>query len=136
MQTRHKIIFFLFVLFFPGKVYSDPGWRDYFDYAGVTWTVEEFRTIGSGHNSLFNFTLGTTDGEDVHTDTSFDIFLGKKFGQTRGEINFSKNDFKDLRTNYAVNQLHYLNTDFAIHELNLNAEAIEITLEDQIKIND
>ena len=120
MQTRHKIIFFLFVLFFPGKVYSDPGWRDYFDYAGVTWTVEEFRTIGSGHNSLSNFALGTTDGEDVHTDTSFDIFLGKKFGQTRGEINFSKNNFKDLRTNYAVNQLHYLNTDFAIHELNLN----------------
>ena len=119
MQTRHKIIFFLFVLFFPGKVYSDPGWRDYFDYAGVTWTVEEFRTIGSGHNSLFNFTLGTTDGEDVHTDTSFDIFLGKKFGQTRGEINYSKNNFKDLRTSY-LKQLHYLNTDFAIHELNFN----------------
>ena len=120
MQARHKIIFFLFVLFFPGKAYSDPGWRDYFDYAGVTWTVEEFRTIGSGHNSLFNFTLGTTDGEDVHTDTSFDIFLGKKFGRTKGEINYSKNNFKDLRTNYSVNQLHYLNTDFAIHELNFN----------------
>ena len=119
MQTRHKIIFFLFVLFFPGKVYSDPGWWDYFDYAGVSWSVEEFRTIGSGHNSLFNFTLGTTDGEDVHTDTSFDIFLGKKFGQTRGEINYSKNNFKDLRTSY-LKQLHYLNTDFAIHELNFN----------------
>ena len=119
MQTRHKIIFFLFVLFFPGKVYSDPGWRDYFDYAGVTWTVEEFRTIGSGHNSVLNFTPGTDDGVDVHTDTSFDIFLGKKFGQTRGEINFSKNDFKDLRTSY-YQQIHYLNTDFDIHELNFN----------------
>ena len=120
MQARHKIIFFLFVLFFPGKAYSDPGWRDYFDYAGVSWSVEEFRTIGSGHNSIQIFTPGTDDGVDVHTDTSFDIFLGKKFGQTRGEINFSKNDFKDLRTNYAVNQAHYLNTDFAIHELNFN----------------
>ncbi len=124
MQTRHKIIFFLFVLFFPGKVYSDPGWRDYFDYAGVTWTVEEFRTIGSGHNSALNFTPGfysatLNDGVDVHTDTSFDIFLGKKFGQTRGEINYSKNNFKDLRTSY-LKQLHYLNTDFAIHELNFN----------------
>ena len=119
MQTRHKIIFFLFVLFFPGKVYSDPGWRDYFDYAGVTWTVEEFRTIGSGHNSLSNFTPGLVDGVDVHTDTSFDIFLGKKFGQTRGEINYSKNNFKDLRTSY-YKQSIYLNTDFAIHELNFN----------------
>ena len=119
MQTRHKIIFFLFVLFFPGKAYSDPGWRDYFDYAGVTWTVEEFRTIGSGHNSLSNFTIGLGDGVDVHTDTSFDIFLGKKFGQTRGEINYSKNNFKDLRTSY-YKQSIYLNTDFAIHELNFN----------------
>ena len=119
MHIRYKIIFFLFVLFFPGKAYSDPGWRDYFDYAGVTWTVEEFRTIGSGHNSLSNFTIGLGDGVDVHTDTSFDIFLGKKFGQTRGEINYSKNNFKDLRTSY-FKQLHYLNTDFAIHELNFN----------------
>ena len=120
MQIRYKIIFFLFVLFFPGKAYSDPGWRDYFDYAGVTWTVEEFRTIGSGHNSASNFTPGSSDGADIHTDTSFDIFLGKKFGQTRGEINYSKNNFKDLRTNYSQNQLHYLHTDFAIHELNFN----------------
>ena len=119
MHIRYKIIFFLFVLFFPGKAYSDPGWRDYFDYAGVTWTVEEFRTIGSGHNSIQIFTPGTDDGVDVHTDTSFDIFLGKKFGQTRGEINYSKNDFKDLRTSY-YQQKHYLNTDFAIHELNFN----------------
>ena len=120
MHIRYKIIFFLFVLFFPGKAYSDPGWRDYFDYAGVTWTVEEFRTIGSGHNSLGNFTAGLYDGVDVHTDTSFDIFLGKKFDRTKGEINYSKNNFKDLRTNYSQNQLHYLHTDFAIHELNFN----------------
>ena len=124
MKTRLKIICFLFILFFPGKVYSDSNWWDYFDYAGVTWTVEEFRTIGSGHNSVLNFTPGfysatLNDGVDVHTDTSFDIFLGKKFGQTRGEINYSKNNFKDLRTSY-LKQLHYLNTDFAIHELNFN----------------
>ena len=120
MHIRYKIICFLFVLFFPGKVYSDPGWRDYFDYAGVTWTVEEFRTIGSGHNSLSNFTIGLGDGVDVHTDTSFDIFLGKKFDRTKGEINYLKNNFKDLRTNYPQNQVHYLHTDFAIHELNFN----------------
>jgi len=124
MHIRYKIICFLFVLFFPGKAYSDSNWWDYFDYAGVTWTVEEFRTIGSGHNSISNFTPGfysatLNDGVDVHTDTSFDIFLGKKFGQTRGEINYSKNDFKDLRTSY-FKQLHYLNIDFAIHELNFN----------------
>ena len=120
MKTRLKIISFLFLLFFPDKVYSDPSWRDYFDYAGVTWTVEEFRTIGSGHNSLSNFTIGLGDGVDVHTDTSFDIFLGKKFDRTKGEINYSKNNFKDLRTKYSKNQLHYLHTDFAIHELNFN----------------
>ena len=120
MQTRHKIIFFLFFLFFPGKAYSDSSWWNYFDYAGVSWSVEEFRTIGSGHNSIQIFTPGTDDGVDVHTDTSFDIFLGKKFGQTRGEINFSKNDFKDLRTSY-YQQQHYINTDFDIHELNFNA---------------
>ena len=119
METKLKTICFLFILFFPGKAYSDPGWRDYFDYAGVTWTVEEFRTIGSGHNSISNFTIGLGDGVDVHTDTSFDIFLGKKFDRTKGEINYSKNNFKDLRTSYAK-QLHYLNTDFAIHELNFN----------------
>ena len=119
MHIRYKIICFLFVLFFPGKAYSDSNWWDYFDYAGVTWTVEEFRTIGSGHNSLSNFTVGTADGVDVHTDTSFDIFLGKKFDRTKGEINYSKNNFKDLRTSY-LKQLHYLNTDFAIHELNFN----------------
>ena len=59
------------------------------------------------------------DGVDVHTDTSFDIFLGKKFGRTKGEINYSKNNIRDLRTSY-FQQSHYLNTDFAIHELNLN----------------
>jgi len=120
MQTRHKIIFFLFFLFFPGKAYSDSSWWNYFDYAGVSWSVEEFRTIGSGHNSVSNFTPGSSDGVDVHTDTSFDIFLGKKFGQTRGEINYSKNNFKDLRTSY-YQQKHYINTDFDIHELNFNA---------------
>ncbi|MDC0059575.1 hypothetical protein OAJ18_00990 [Pelagibacteraceae bacterium] len=119
MQTRHKIIFFLFFLFFPGKAYSDSSWWNYFDYAGVSWSVEEFRTIGSGHNSVSNFTPGSSDGVDTHTDTSFDIFLGKKFGRTKGEINYSKNNFKDLRTSY-FQQSHYLNTDFAIHELNLN----------------
>ena len=124
MKIRLKIICFLFILFFPSKVYSDSGWRDYFHYAGVTWTVEEFRTIGSGHNSLSNFTPGfysatLNDGVDVHTDTSFDIFLGKKFGQTRGEVNYSKNSFKDLRTSY-FKQDHYLNTDFTIQELNFN----------------
>ena len=119
MQTRHKIIFFLFVLFFPGKVYSDPGWRDYFDYAGVAWNIEEFKTRADGLDSIINKRVAVGDGVDVHTDTSFDIFLGKKFGQTRGEINYSKNNFKDLRTSY-LQQLHYLNTDFAIHELNFN----------------
>ena len=120
MEKKFKTICFLFILFFPSKVYSDSNWWDYFDYAGVTWTVEEFRTIGSGHNSLSNFTVGSVDGVDVHTDTSFDIFLGKKFDRTKGEINYSKNNFKDLRTNYSQNQLHYLHTDFAIHELNFN----------------
>ncbi len=107
METRCKIILFLFLLFFPDKVYSDPGWWNYFDYAGVSWSVEEFRTIGSGHNSASNFTPGSSDGVDVHTDTSFDIFLGKKFDRTKGEINYLKNNIRDLRT-------------FAIHELNLN----------------
>ena len=124
MKTRLKIICFLFILFFPGKAYSDSNWWNYFDYAGVTWNIEEFKTRADGHNSISNFTPGfysatSNDGVDVHTNTSFDIFLGKKFGQTRGEINYSKNNFKDLRTSY-FQQSHYLNTDFAIHELNLN----------------
>ena len=119
MKTRLKIICFLFILFFPGKAYSDSSWWNYFDYAGVSWSVEEFRTIGSGHNSVSNFTPGSSDGVDIHTDTSFDIFLGKKFGRTKGEINYSKNNFKDLRTSY-FQQSHYLNTDFGIHELSFN----------------
>ena len=120
MKIRLKIICFLFILFFPTKVYSDSSWWNYFDYAGVTWNIEEFKTRADGHNSLGNFTVGLVDGVDVHTDTSFDIFLGKKFDRTKGEINYSKNNFKDLRTNYSQNQLHYLHTDFAIHELNFN----------------
>ena len=121
METKLKTICFLFILFFPGKAYSDSSWRNYFDYAGVTWNIEEFKTRADGHNSLSNFTSWFRgDGVDVHTDTSFDIFLGKKFGQTKGEINYSKNNFTDLRTNYSQNQLHYLHTDFAIHELNFN----------------
>ena len=120
MKTRLKIICFLFILFFPSKVYSDSSWWDYFDYAGVTWNIEEFKTRADGHNSLGNFTAGLYDGVDVHTDTSFDIFLGKKFGRTKGEINYSKNNIRDLRTNYSKNKLHWLHTDFAIHELNFN----------------
>ena len=124
MKTRLKIISFLFLLFFPSKAYSDSSWWDYFDYAGVTWNIEEFKTRADGHNSISNFTPGfysatLNDGVDVHTDTSFDIFLGKKFGQTRGEVNYSKNSFKDLRTSY-FKQDHYLNTDFTIQELNFN----------------
>ena len=120
MQTRHKIIFFLFLLFFPGKVYSDPGWWDYFDYAGVSWSVEEFRTRADGLDSIINKRVAVGDGVDVHTDTSFDIFLGKKFDRTKGEINYSKNNIRDLRTNYSENKVHWLHTDFAIHELNFN----------------
>ena len=120
MKTRHKIIFFLFLLFFPGKVYSDPGWWDYFDYAGVSWSVEEFRTRADGLDSIINKRVAVGDGVDVHTDTSFDIFLGKKFDRTKGEINYSKNNIRDLRTNYSANKAHWLHTDFAIHELNLN----------------
>ena len=125
METKLKTICFLFILFFPSKVYSDSSWWDYFDYAGVTWNIEEFKTRADGHNSISNFKPGfysatLNDGVDVHTDTSFDIFLGKKFDRTKGEINYSKNNFKDLRTNYSQNQLHYLHTDFAIHELNFN----------------
>ena len=120
MKTRHKIIFFLFLLFFPGKVYSDPGWRDYFDYAGVAWNIEEFKTRADGLDSIINKRVAVGDGVDVHTDTSFDIFLGKKFGRTKGEINYSNNNIRDLRTNYSANKAHWLHTDFAIHELNFN----------------
>ena len=119
-----KTICFLFILFFPSKVYSDSSWWDYFDYAGVTWNIEEFKTRADGLDSLLNKRVAIGDGVDVHTDTSFDIFLGKKFGQTRGEINYSKNNFKDLRTSYAkaytFSRIHWLHTDFAIHELNFN----------------
>ena len=120
METKIKIICFLFILFFPGKAYSDSSWWDYFDYAGVTWNIEEFNTRASGHDTRVNKIVAANDGHDVHTDTSFDIFLGKKFGQTRGEINFSINDFKDLRTNYTTNNQYWLHTDFDIHELNFN----------------
>ena len=120
MQTRHKIIFFLFVLFFPGKAYSDSSWQNYFDYAGVTWNIEEFKTRADGLDSLLNKRVAIGDGVDVHTDTSFDIFLGKKFDRTKGEINYSKNNIRDLRTNYSANKKHWLHTDFAIHELNFN----------------
>ena len=120
MKTRHKIIFFLFFLFFPGKVYSDPGLWDYFDYAGVSWSVEEFRTRASGHDTHVNKTVAINDGDDVHTDTSFDIFLGKKFDRTKGEINYLKNNIRDLRTNYTTNNQYWLHTDFDIHELNFN----------------
>ena len=120
METKLKTICFLFILFFPGKVYSDPGWREYFDYAGVTWNIEEFKTRADGIDSLINKRVGVGDGVDVHTDTSFDIFLGKKFDRTKGEINYSKNNIRDLRTNYSQNMLHWLHTDFAIHELNFN----------------
>ena len=119
METKLKTICFLFILFFPGKAYSDSSWWNYFDYAGVTWNIEEFKTRADGYNSIQIFTPGTDDGVDVHTDTSFDIFLGKKFDRTKGEINYSKNNFKDLRTSY-YKQSTYLNTDFAIHELNFN----------------
>ena len=124
MATKLKTICFLFILFFPGKAYSDSSWWNYFDYAGASWTVEEFRTIGSGHNSAANFTPGffsatLNDGVDVGTQNTTDIFLGKKFGKIKGEINYSKNSFKDLRTSY-FKQDHYLNTDFTIQELNFN----------------
>ena len=120
MATKLKTICFLFILFFPSKVYSEPGWRDYFDYAGVTWNIEEFKTRADGLDSLLNKRVAIGDGVDVHTDTSFDIFLGKKFDRTKGEINYSKNNIRDLRTNYSENKVHWLHTDFAIHELNFN----------------
>ena len=120
MHIRHKIICFLFLLFFPGKVYSDSSWWNYWDYAGVTWNIEEFKTRADGLDSLLNKRVAIGDGVDVHTDTSFDIFLGKKFDRTKGEINYSKNNIRDLRTNYSENKVHWLHTDFAIHELNFN----------------
>jgi len=51
MKTGLKIICFLFLLFFPSKVYSDSSWWDYFDYAGVTWNIEEFKTRADGQTS-------------------------------------------------------------------------------------
>ena len=85
MQSKFIIICFLFIPFFPGKAYSDSSWWNYFDYAGASWNIEEFRTIGSGHYSASNFTPGffsatLNDGVDVGTENSTDIFLGKKFG--------------------------------------------------------
>jgi len=120
METKLKTICFLFILFFPGKAYSDSSWQNYFDYAGVTWNIEEFKTRADGLDSLLNKRVAIGDGVDVHTDTSFDIFLGKKFDRTKGEINYSKNNIRDLRTNYSANKAHWLHTDFAIHELNFN----------------
>ena len=120
MKTRLKIICFLFILFFPGKAYSDSNWWNYFDYAGVAWNIEEFKTRADGLDSIINKRVAIGDGVDVHTDTSFDIFLGKKFDRTKGEINYSKNNIRDLRTNYSANKAHWLHTDFAIHELNFN----------------
>ena len=120
METKLKTICFLFILFFPGKAYSDSSWWNYFDYAGVTWNIEEFKTRADGLDSLLNKRVAIGDGVDVHTDTSFDIFLGKKFDRTKGEINYSKNNIRDLRTNYSKNKLHWLHTDFAIHDLNFN----------------
>ena len=120
MQSKFKTICFLFILFFPGKAYSDSSWQNYFDYAGVTWNIEEFKTRADGLDSLLNKRVAIGDGVDVHTDTSFDIFLGKKFDRTKGEINYSKNNIRDLRTNYSENKVHWLHTDFAIHELNFN----------------
>ena len=120
METKLKTICFLFILFFPGKAYSDSSWWNYFDYAGVTWNIEEFKTRADGLDSIINKRVAVGDGVDVHTDTSFDIFLGKKFDRTKGEINYSKNNIRDLRTNYSANKAHWLHTDFAIHELNFN----------------
>ena len=120
MKARFKTIYFLFILFLPTKVYSDSSWWDYFDYAGVTWNIEEFKTRADGLDSIINKRVAVGDGVDVHTDTSFDIFLGKKFDRTKGEINYSKNNIRDLRTNYSANKAHWLHTDFAIHELNFN----------------
>ncbi len=120
METKLKTICFLFILFFPGKVYSDSSWWNYFDYAGVAWNIEEFKTRADGLDSIINKRVAVGDGVDVHTDTSFDIFLGKKFDRTKGEINYSKNNIRDLRTNYSANKAHWLHTDFAIHELNFN----------------
>ena len=58
MKTKLKIISFLFLLFFPSKAYSNSSGWDYFDYAGVTWNIEEFKTRADGHNSISNFTPG------------------------------------------------------------------------------
>ena len=124
MKKRLKIISFLLLIIFPSKAYSDSSWLGYFDYAGVTWTVEEFRTIGSGHNSASNFTPGffsatLNDGVDVGTENTTDIFLGKKFGKIKGEINYSHTNVKKLRTSY-FKQTFYLITDLSIEHLNFN----------------
>ena len=79
MEKKFKTICFLFILFFPSKVYSDSSWWDYFDYAGVTWTVEEFKTRADGRNSVLNFTPGfysstLNDGMDVHTTLALIYF--------------------------------------------------------------
>ena len=125
MKTRLKIICFLFILFFPGKAYSDSNWWNYFDYAGVAWNIEEFKTRADGFNSgaggftpgFFSATLN--DGVDVTTQNTTDLFLGKKFGQIRGEINYSHTNVKKLRTSY-FKQSWYLITDLSIEHLDFN----------------
>ena len=124
METKLKTICFLFILFFPGKVYSDPGWWNYFDYAGASWNIEEFKTRADGLNSAGGFTPGffsatLNDGVDVTTQNTTDIFLGKKFGQIRGEINYSHTNVKKLRTSY-FKQTFYLITDLSIEHLDFN----------------
>jgi hypothetical protein len=119
MQSKFISICFLFILFFPGKVYSDSSWWNYFDYAGASWNIEEFKTRASGRNTLSNFTPGLNDGVDVGTENTIDIFLGKKFDQIKGEINYSQINVKKLRTSY-FNQTFYLNTDLNIKHLNFN----------------
>ena len=125
MQSKFKTICFLFILFFPGKAYSDSSWLDYFDYAGVTWNIEEFKTRADGFNSgAGGFTPGfysatINDGVDVTTHNTTDIFLGKKFGKIKGEINYSQVNVKKLRTSY-FKQTFYLITDLSIEHLNFN----------------
>jgi hypothetical protein len=77
MQSKFISICFLFILFFPGKVYSDSSWWNYFDYAGASWNIEEFKTRASGRNTLSNFTPGLNDGVDVGTENTIDIFWVK-----------------------------------------------------------
>ena len=125
METKLKTICFLFILFFPGKAYSDSSWWNYFDYAGASWNIEEFKTRADGFNSgaggftpgFFSATLN--DGVDVTTQNTTDLFLGKKFGQIRGEINYSHTNVKKLRTSY-FKQTFYLITDLSIEHLDFN----------------